>query len=139
MSFGTQQGPAVLRYVARRVVGSISTEKARFDAKKGQNVFEVCAVENPIIVFFPTGTTQVLAGADAEARGFLNPPDILNLEAVDKPDSIAGKYKFAFNDKQRQEYWKEMEQALISRCIANTGHPLPRDVGIDTASLYFQE
>lgn len=136
MSFGTDVGLATLAFVTRSLKGSISQEKVKFDPKKKENVREHSKVFEPVIVFFPNGTCQVLPMKTAKSKGFLERPSILNFEAVTDASTVAGKFKFAMTDEERNKNWLLMEEAVINRCLARTGHPVPLDVEISEQSIF---
>lgn len=137
MSFGQDTGGAVLSFVTRLVKGEVLMEKTRFNMDTMKNEKEVAPIEEPVIVFFPHGNVQVFSYKAAEKLGYLETPQILNFEAVDKPDTIAGKFKFAMSDDQRQTYWLQLEQHVISSCLANGGYPLPRTAQFSEQSIVF--
>jgi hypothetical protein len=131
----TDVGPATLAFVTRVVTGSIETTVTKYDKKLKETVQEVVAVRDPVIVFFPNGTCQVMPAKIADLKGFLEMPKILNFEAVTDADTVAGKFKFALSDAQRKKHWLEMEQAVISRCMRRSGHPLPKNVDVSDHSI----
>lgn len=128
-------GPATLEFVTRVVKGSVETTFTKYDKKLRETVQEVTLVRDPVIVFFPNGTCQVMPAKVAEKEGFLEMPKILNFEAVTDADTVAGKFKFALSDAQRKKHWLEMEQAVISRCMRRSGHPFPQGVDIENHSI----
>lgn len=138
MSFGADSSGAVLEYVTRDVNGVVFTTKSRWDKAKGEIVTSEVPVEDPVIVFFPTGTAQVLPLKVAEAKGFLEVPNILNFQEVVDQQSIAGKFKFALTPAARNEAWLRLENLVISGCISQRGHPLPEGVTYSQKSAFVE-
>jgi hypothetical protein len=139
MAFGQDTGGAVLAYVTRVVTGDIFTDVSSFNNDTMKNETIKVAVENPVIVFFPNKTCQVLPMKVAERMGFLEQPVILNFESVDRPDTTAGRFKFAMSEEVRRQQWVLMEQDLISACMSRGGHPIPLDARISQNSLFIKE
>lgn len=139
MGMNSDTGGAVLRYVTRSVIGTIFTERTKFDTKKQKNVKEMVEVVDPVIVFMPNKSVRVMPQREAEALGLLEVPDIINFEAVTDKKSVAGKFKFAFTDRERMQHWKELEQQVISRCIQNHGYPIPREATISEDSIFYEK
>jgi len=137
--FGQDLGGAMLAFVTRDVTGDIETTKTKWDAKEGTNKQTVSKVKDPVIVFFPNGTSQVMAMKTAERKGFLERPEVLNLRAVDDTGSIAGKYKFAMSEQERAKYWMMMEQSIVSRCRQKGGEPVPRSAIISNESIWIKD
>lgn len=126
----------MLSYVAREVIGDIKTTKTKFDAKLGENVQTEVTVKNPIIVFFPNRTSQVMPRAKAEQKGFLRQPEVLNLAQVQDQQTAAGRYKNAIRSSDRIDAWLEMEERVITDCVSGSGHPLPLDCNYSKNSVY---
>ena len=139
MAFGPDLGGARLAYVARQINGTIKTTQTRFKSDKngGHNEQTEVDLKDPMIIFFPNRSVRVMSMKEAERLGFLEQPPILNFEAVSDQKSVAGKFKFAINDKTRYKYWLAMEQSLISGCQRKGGRPLPDGVGYSNDSIYF--
>lgn len=123
MSFRQDTGGAVLAFVTRVVIGPVETPKCVYNKEQQELQRTTVLVENPVIVFFPNGSCVVMAEKDADKKGFLNMPTILNFEAVTDASSIAGQFKFAMSDDQRNLAWEQMEQQVISACQARGGYP----------------
>lgn len=128
-----------LAYVARRITGKVIKHVARFEKKEDANVLTEKPVTDPVIVFMSNGTSQILSYKRAEELGFLRLPKVLNLAQVEDGDSPAARYKNAIRDRDRLEAWMDMELAVINRCIAKTGHPLPLDADYSKESIYFED
>jgi len=139
MSFGQDIGGATLAFVTRVVEGPITMETTAFNPDTSKNEKTKVEVEEPVIVFFPNGSSQVLPAKQAEKMGYLAQPVILNFEAVDKPDTIAGKFKFAMSEQDRKTYWIQMEQHVISACMRKGGYPIPRNCNVSETSLMFSD
>lgn len=139
MAFGVDSGGAILRFVTRAVSGDIFVEKTRFDTKEMKNVKTIVKLKDPVIVFMPNKSTRVMSMKEAEKLGFLQRPDIINFEAITDAKTVAGKFKFAFSDRERAEHWKELEQQVISRCIQSHGYPIPREASVSDESLHFMK
>jgi len=125
-----------LAYVTRAVIGEIKTTKTKFDTKLGENVTSETSVKDPVIVFFPNGTTQLLAADRAKILGFLEQPEIMNYSSVQDGKSPAARYKNAIRERDRIDAWLMMENAVIQRCVSKSGHPLPLDCIYADTSLY---
>lgn len=128
----------MLTHVARAVDGIVMTETVKFNVKEGKNIKTEVEVKDPVVVFFPNKTTQVMSLADAEMKGFLQMPSIMNFDQVQDQNTPAGRYKFAMMPRDKMEAWMVMEDTLISRCISKTGHPLEQGTISDT-SIYLSE
>jgi hypothetical protein len=139
MTVGVELGGATLAYVARFIEGSITTSVMTFDEDIRKNVREEQEVESPVIVFKTDGTSVVMSASLAEQKGFLSQPPVLNLEAVDDPNTVAGRFKFSLREKDRIDAWMQMEQAVINRCIANGGIPIPVEAHMRQESIYLGE
>ncbi len=135
----TDDGPAVLEHVVRPVDGNIYYKTCKRNTKTKELEFEEKVMENPVIIFFYRGSTTVMEGKEAEAKGFMEQPTILNFDAVQDNNSNAGKFKFAMNMKTRASAWMEMENQIIQKCISKHGHPLPLDVTYSTNSMYLEQ
>lgn len=139
MSVTSEYSGVGLAYVARQIDGVIMTTSTKFDTKLGENVTKETEVRNPVIVFFPNGTTQVLAGDRAKILGFLEQPEIMNFESVQGGKSPAARYKNALREKDRMDAWHDLENAVINRCVSKSGHPLPLDCDYSKKSFYLYE
>lgn len=129
-----------LSYVAREIVqGTINKTVTKFDNKLRENVQKKKAIEEPIIVFFPNGTSQVMSRKIAEGKGFFEQPTVINLGSVNDQTTPAGRYKHALQDRARISAWKDLEQQVINTCIEKSGHPLSRDCLFSDQSIYFDE
>ena len=133
----------VLRHVTREVIGKVSqtiTKIVQDPATQSfENVSEEREMKDPVIVFFPNKTCQVMPSALAERKGFLGMPEVLNLATVEDHSTPAGRYKNALRLEDRQAAWYEMETTLINRCISGSGHPLPIDTTYSKDSFYFEK
>ena len=136
MSVAGEISGVTLNYVAREVQGNIPCTLTKFDKDLGENVHEMTKVKEPVIVFFPNGTTQVMSRKRAEGLGFLEQPDILNFASVQDSKTPAGRYKNAIRESDRLNAWLTMENAVIQRCVSKSGHPLPLDCTYSDYSLY---
>lgn len=140
MAFGQDPGPGTLSYVTRAVTaGDIFTTTAKFDPKEQQIVKKQVAVVDPVVVFMANGATIVMSMKEAEKRGFLNQPEILNFDSVTDPKTPAGQYKFAMNMLVRQKAFTQLEENVISKCISRHGHPLPNGCTYARTSIYFDD
>lgn len=137
MPFGQDTGGAVLAFVTRAVKGKMERTVMKFDEDVHKNVPSVERIKDPVIVFFPNKTSQVFSLKEADKRGYLQMPEVLNLQAVEDPKSAAGRFKFAVSMEARKQAWLELEQAVISACMARGGHPLPRDCEFGDESIFF--
>lgn len=126
-----------LAYVTRAIDGDIKTTKTAFDKKLGENVTKETTVEEPVIVFFSSGTSQVMSLKRAEALGYLEQPEVMNLANVQDTKTPAGRYKNAIREKDRLDAWMALENAVIQRCVGKSGHPLPLDCTYSENSIYF--
>lgn len=124
MSFGQDNAGATLSHVTRRVKGEVLTETCKFNEETEKNEKRYVPLEDPVIVFLPSGSVVLLSEAEAERRGLMEEPDILGIAEVNDTKSAAGKWKFAMNDKQRQAAWLIMEKAVIRMCTSRGGYPL---------------
>lgn len=139
MAVGQDTKGAFLSYVTRKINGTILTTQTRFNEKTRKQEEEEIEVKNPVIVFFPNRTSQVMSAAVAERLGFLHTPTIVNMNTVDDQESPAGRVKFGINDATRYAGWMELEGHIISRCLAKGGYPIPRDAEYDEESLFYQK
>jgi len=128
-------GPATLAFVTRPVTGKIATVRTKFDTKLRENKQESVDVENPVIVFYPNRTSQVMSGKEAERRGYMEQPEILNFDSVTDQTSTAGRYKFAMHLKQRLDAWQQMEDAVVNGCISKSGHPFDQDTNYSKQTM----
>lgn len=128
-----------LDYVAREVEDDITVMKTKFNPKKGENEQKEEILKDPIIVFFPNGTSQVMSTERAEANGFLVRPEVIGIDSVKDTESFAGKYKNAFNPEERMTAWKGLESEIINKCISTTGHPLDLGTMYSDKSIYLNE
>jgi hypothetical protein len=131
----TSDGPAKLSFVTRLVTGDIVSEKTTFDTKLRENVKTKTKVKDPVIVFFPNRTSQVMCSSEAERRGYLETPEIMNFESVTDQKSVAGQFKFAMHTKQRMDAWQQMEDRIVGDCISKSGHPFDQDVNYSKSSI----
>lgn len=136
MSITGEVSGVTLSYVAREVEGDIMTVKTKFDDKLGENVQKETKVVDPVIVFFPNNTSQVMARKTAEERGFLAQPEILNFAQVQDQKTAAGRYKNAIKNEDRIQAWLDMENKIITDCVAASGHPLALDCNYSDKSVY---
>ncbi len=134
----TSTESAILSFVTREVEGDIETEVSKFDQKLGEVKKTKVKVKEPVVVFFPSGSTQIFSRAAAERKGFLTRPDILNFESVQNSDTNAGKFKFAMMPAERIEYWEAMEQDVINRCCQR-GLPVPHETTFSKTSLFTEQ
>ena len=139
MSVTGELSGVVLAYVVREIIGPIYTTTTKFDAKLGENKETVAEVKDPVIVFFPNKTTQVLAAERAKILGFLQQPEIMNYASVQDGKTAAARYKNAIREKQRIDAWLDMENTIIQGCVAKSGHPLPLDCVYSDKSFYLTE
>lgn len=136
MSVTAELSGVALAYVAREIIGNIDTTRTKFDTKIGENVVSIVALQDPVIVFFPSGTTQVLSANRAKALGFLEQPEIMNYASVQDGKSAAARYKNAIREKDRVDAWLMLENAIIQKCVSKSGHPLPLDCTYSDKSFY---
>jgi len=122
--FGTEPAGATLSFVTRRVKGEVFTEKTLFNDETQKIEKKHVAIENPVIVFLPSGSVLLFTEEEAAARGLMEMPEVLNIEDVNDTKTAAGKWKFAMNDAQRRKSWEIMEHAVIRACTARGGYPL---------------
>lgn len=115
---------ATLSHVTRRVTGEVLTEVTKFNTDSEKNEKKYVPLQDPVIVFLPSGSVVLLSEAEAERRGLMEEPDIIGIAEVNDTKSAAGKWKFAMNDKQRHAAWLIMEKAVISACTSRGGYPL---------------
>ena len=131
-----------LEYVARKINGTIPTEKTKFNVKQGANERQEAEVIDPVIVFFPNRTCQVMSMKKAERFGFLKMPEVMNLSQVEGKSTPAGEYKNGIRDKDKVAGWIKMEESLILACVNASGHPLPSRENADgllVADMYSKE
>lgn len=126
-----------LGHVAREIIGDIPLELTKFDTKEKKNVKKEGKVKDPIAVFFPKGQCLVLSRERAEKQGFLNRPEVMNIDSVTGSDTAAGRYKNAMDIEGRQQAWMDLEQQLINECLMKSGPPFPAGCSISEQSLYF--
>jgi hypothetical protein len=136
MSMTGEVAGVVLAYVTREIIGDIKTTKTSFDPIQKENVKEEALVVDPVIVFFPNRTTQVLPRNVAEQKGFLSQPEVLNFSQVQDQKTPAGRYKNALREVDRKQAWLDMEQAVITGCVSASGHPLPREAMYNENSIF---
>jgi hypothetical protein len=136
--FGIDTGPGQLTYVTRPVTGTMRRFETEFDEDEKKNIKRQVEIKDPVIIFLASGQTLVMSGAEAERRGFFEQPEIMQFEAVTDPKTAAGRYKFAMKMEDRLEAFRQLEAAVISRCISKHGHPLPRECTYSETSVYLQ-
>lgn len=139
MSASAEVSGVTLRYVTREIIGDIEVDKTEFDENTRENVLKKGKVKDPVIVFFPNKTSQVMARKRAEEKGFLNRPDILNFSQVTDQHTAAGKFKHALHEDERQAAWLDLENAVISKCVGRSGHPVNLECQISDESVYFSQ
>lgn len=130
-------GP-ILAYVAREVIsGDVFTSVTKFDAKLKENIQSEEKVKNPVVVFFPNQSCQVMSMKAAEKKGFLKQPEILNFTDASDQVSAAGRYRNALREDARLQGWNDLENDIISACVSASGHPLPLDCRYSDNSIYY--
>lgn len=122
--FGQDAAGATLSFVTRRVIGEVLTEVCAFNEDTQKNEKKYVQVEDPVIVFLPSGSVVLLSEAEAEKRGLMDEPELIGIAEVNDTKTAAGKWKFAMNDKQRHVAWLIMEKAVIRGCTSRGGYPL---------------
>jgi hypothetical protein len=137
MAVNSEVAGVSLSFVTRQVIGDILDTKTRFDPLTGENITEEIKVKDPVIVFFPNGTSQVMSSKHAEGAGYLNQPEIMNISMVGDQRTPAGRYKNAIREEDRCRAWLDLEGVVINKCIGKSGHPLPLDCRVDENSLFF--
>lgn len=138
MSVTSEFSGVGLAYVAREVIGTVTSTTVKFDAKLNENVEKENVVKDPMIVFFPNGTTQVLSAERAKILGFLEQPEIMNYASVQDGKSPAARYKNAIRERDRLDAWLDMENKVITGCVSKSGHPLPLDCDYSKTSFYLR-
>ena len=128
-----------LTYVARQITGTLETFTRKYDEKKQEIVRIPHKIVDPVIVFFPNGSSQVLSTEEADKRGFFKTPTIMNFETVMTPDSPAGKVKFAMMEDEKRENWLLLEQELIAGVVSRFGYPLEEGLKMSEKSLYIKQ
>jgi len=136
MSMGADTGGAVMEFVAREIIGDIPKMVSKFNEKTRETEQKATKVKNPVIVFFPNGTSQVMPLKQAEKGGYTRQPKLLNLQAVDDSETLAGRFKFAMTSEDRIEAWMMMENSVIDRAQGRNGRPVPEGCKISDKSLY---
>jgi len=139
MSATTEIQGVVLSYVTRLVTGEVLTTQTRYDVDDQELKTQELSIEEPVIVFFPNGTSQVFASKNAAKKGFLETPEILNFASVEDQKTPAGRFKFAIRDDQRRQAWLDMEENVVRRVLSKSGNPLPAGVDYEKKSLFFSE
>ena len=137
MSVSNEVSGVKLEYVLREIKGKLPDNTVKFSDKENANVFTQKNIVNPVIVFFPNKTTQVLSSKRAEALGFFRTPNIMNFSQVEDSSTAAGRFKFAVRDADRKNAWLSLETSIINNCIAKGGHPLPLEVNYSPESFYY--
>ena len=132
-------GPASLSFVTRPVTGTIEIEKTVFDKKERVNNKVKAIIKEAVIVFFPNRSSQVMSVKEADRRGYMAQPDIMNFEAVTDAKSPAGRYKFAMRMKDRLEAWQAMEDAVVNACVSKSGHPLAIEATYSKRTMFFDD
>lgn len=132
-------GPAMLTFVTRPVTGDVEIEKTVFDKKTRENHKVKGKLKDPVIVFYPNRTSQIMSAKEADRRGYLEQPDIMNFESVTDAKTHAGRYKFAMRMKDKLEAWQQMEDQVISGCISKSGHPLSSDANYSKKTMHFDD
>lgn len=136
--FQQDTGGAVLAFVTRVVTGTVLQNSCKFDPDLQEITRTMVPVKNPVIVFFPNGSTIVMPEKLAEQKGFFQMPTIINFEAVNDANSIAGRFKFSLNEQAKRDAWEQLEQSVISTCLAKGGYPLDQTVAqYSTKSIFF--
>lgn len=137
MSATAEVQGVVLSFVTRVVTGEVPTTLTEYDEETKELAHKEVTIKEPVLVFFPNGTSQVLSSVQAEKKGFLGSPEIINFVSVTDAKTPAGRYKFAIREKDRHEAWLEMEDNIIRRVLAKSGNPLPEGVTYERKSILF--
>lgn len=129
---------ATLSFVTRRVTGKVMHSECRYDEGAEKVKVVEKEIERPVIVFFPNGGCLLMSEEEAEARGLIAEPELLNIEQINDTKTAAGKWKFAMSDEQRRKYWKIMEDSVIRLCTSRGGYPLDAsEAKFSTESILF--
>lgn len=120
MSASTEgmKGPR-LEFVVRPIKGMFSYPKHSVEKKKV--VTKHVRKEAGYIVYMPNGTSYHLTHAQLLKGGFDRQPTIINFESVNDTKSLAGRYKFAMDDKTRKSAWQALEAQVIKACHRRHG------------------
>lgn len=137
MSATAEVQGVVLSFVTRVVKGAIPRTLTEYDEETKELAHKEVAIKEPVLVFFPNGTSQVLSSDQAEKKGFLGSPEIINFVSVTDAKTPAGRYKFAIRDKDRHDAWLEMEDNIIRHVLSKSGNPLPEGVTYERTSILF--
>lgn len=113
---------ARLSFVTRKIEGPVTQFKTKWDAKLKKLTTEPVVVKDAYMIYLPTGNSYRLTHKQMMERGFDKQPTIMNMERVNKPDTAAGRFKFAINDESRQAAWRELEEEVIRLCRRRQGH-----------------
>lgn len=140
MSFSGEVSGVILSYVTREITeGEIPHSTVKFNKSKGENERTETTLKSPVVVFFPNKTCAVFSAKEAEEKGFMKQPDIINFEQVTDNKTAAGRFKFSMKMDQKIAAWTEMEDALIQLCVSKSGHPLPLDCRYSEKSMFAGE
>lgn len=136
------EGTGVPFYVAREVLGEIPVVLNKpIKNEDGTVGIEKIpsTIKDPVIIFFPNGTSQVMSSKVAGKHGFLDTPDIMGHESVKDPKTPAGRYLMAMSMKERRRGWMDMEMMIINNVLSTAGTPLPRNVEFSEKSIYIDD
>lgn len=136
MSMSSGASGAVMSYVTRQISkGKIKTETAFRNDENELQKKEV-AMTDPVVIFFPSKSCVVMEKKIAREKGFLEPPEIMNLETVQDQRSLAGRYKFAMTPEARMDAWQKMEDEIINAIISMRGNPLPEGCAYSKETIF---
>lgn len=125
------KGPR-LEFVVRPLKGKRKKPYHSFDPVKKKIVSVLNDEDAGFLVYLPNGHSYRLSKSELEKHGYNRQPTILNFDQVNDTKTPAGRYKFAMDDKQRKEAWKELEEQVIRACVRRHG-PVTGVVEHDTA------
>jgi hypothetical protein len=136
----SSDGAGMPAYVARVVIGNIKTTKHKINTATKNKPAEIEAVEatveDPIIVFFSSGNSQVFPLKVAQSKGFLQTPEVLNADEVKERNHPAFKYRMAINHHDRIKAWIDLEEMVINNCLMKCGAPLSEGASYSDKSMY---
>lgn len=115
---------ARLEFVIRPIRGKRKRIIYAYDKAAKKLVTSEAEDDAGYMLYTPTGQSYRLTKQQMLQKGFDRQPEILNFDAVSKPDTPAGRFKFAITDELRKKAWAEMEAEVVKLCNRRAGHSL---------------
>ena len=130
-------------YVLRAVEGDLKVTKQIPKRSNDTGLIELVKteviMEEPVIVFMPNATCQVMTLQQATQKGFTRQPQIMGFKDVEEGQNTpASRYKSALDMEDRQQAWVDMENIVINATLATCGMPVPQECSYSEKSFYIK-